>query len=330
MKNTKNDVKMPKSRYNIKSNDINIAIKIKEYIDKERFARERDILEIFYEKYRVSKVTLKRKLVDLVEEHEIVPIEYEALEKYGIQETDKRALYYASKETIEMNNHINAVFNLLDTSKDKKNDVNNAITGIRELRGYETEYYGRYFLDRNQVNKLVELLDKTISNKGFDDDKLKYDLLAIICNEITRHYIIPSNRNFVENLKKLLKKYRSEEYYNKAANPIPFLLQMLGIYMDPIVITRLEEDAEKRNPEVLRTLENQYNSWGTSKIINDNKIKLMQFEVDLQKKGKAEAIEFVERVRKSAALCIRDMQGSKFYNLFEQVRKGDKLEKVET
>jgi hypothetical protein len=320
MKNTKNDVKKRIKRIKVSSNDINIDIKIQDLLMINRFIRKRALIEQLMKKTGLSQVTIIRKLDYLISNKEIAIIGYDSLRKYGIEDTDKRAVYLASKETLALNTHIEAVFELFNT-----NDVNSALIGIRELKNYEAQYYGRYFLDKSQVDKLVKVLEKTISNKTFKDDTLRYDLLGIIFNELTRHFVIPSNKQtFVEILKELLKQYPSSEYYNKSNNPIPYITHILGIYMDHVVIDRLKYDTEACDPQILRNIEIFYSNWYPAKLIDDNKIELMKFEVELQKKKKSEAIEFIERLRRGAGLHMKDMQGTQFYDLYEKVQKANK------
>ena len=135
--------------------------------------------------------------------------------------------------------------------------------------------------------------------------------MGILVNEISTNETKPSDKDaFLETLRALLDSYPTAEFYNKPNNPIPSLIQILGMYRDNYVVKRLKYDAENCSPQILLAIGSWYSNHFTAKIIENNRIDLVKFGVKLQKLKKREAIDFIENMRRNAASTLRDWERS--------------------
>jgi len=318
MKKQKNDGKIPKHKNIQIRSAIDIDILIKSILYQQTYIRVRDLIKKAGGRGHCSDSTAARRLHNLKRDREIIIIEHKDLGKYGIKDSDGRSTYAASTEILDLRDHIESVFSLFDNK-----NTDDVKTGIRELRRIQTSPFSRYFLNQDQVDKLVGLLDWTLDEESFKDDTLRYDILTSIVHELTIHRLKPSNKNgsFVETLEQLLKYYPTSNYDGRPDSPLPQIMHLLGVYMDDIVINRLTNDAETCDPQTFRRIEIIYSDWYTAKLIEDSKTELMNFENGLQKKGKIEAIEFIERLRNGATLNLINQRGGALYDLYEKVGK---------
>jgi hypothetical protein len=303
-------------RYVVKKerSDINLDIIIKSLLDQYTFIRERDLIKLVVKQSGRSDITVMHRLSSLKEEGEIIIIENADLKKYGIKEASKKAVYVASKEILMMRDHIVEVFKLL-----RSKNVNDVKIGVRELRNIQTNPQQRYVLYQEQIDTISYLLADTNLEGSFKDDTLRYDLLALIDHELLRHKLKPSDKQtFVETLKSLLEQYPTSNYDAQANSPLPHLMHLLGVYMNSSVIDRLEHDAENIDPQKFGIIEQIYSNWYEAKLIEDNKTRLMKFEAKLQEKGKLEAIEFIERLRRGAGLNLQGSKGSPIHDMYEK------------
>jgi len=298
----------------IRRNDTRIDIEIKTLLVRNRFVRKRDLIKQLKEKFDLSKITIERKIKNALERKEIAKIYVNDFNRYGINEVNKNAVYITLNQTLELNKYITAIFDLLVT-----NDLSDIKLGARELLQYDTSHFGQNFLDIEQLDVLVNVLDKSISDSNFKDDELRYTLVSIIFNEISTKRIKPSDKEeFISTLKQLLHEYPTNDFYNKSFNLIPNLIYLLGIYMNDAVIERLNYDALNCSNEVLRNIEPYYSHMFTSKIIENSRIKLLKLVGELQKANKKEALQFVENIRRNAAYNMNNIETNPYYiELFE-------------
>lgn len=315
MKKQKIVVKATNYKSGLIKSDINIDTIINSLLYQTTFIRESNLIRMVQERCKCSHVTVARKLSKLKEHREIIIIENNELAKYGIIEHNKRAKYIASKEILALRDHIYAVFSLFDNK-----NVDDTKTAVGELRNIQTSPLSQYFLNQEQIDKLVDVLDQTLSEKSFRDGALRYGILTLIEHELTIHRLKPSNKDgiFVKTLGELLKQYPTTSYNGRSDSPLPHITHLLGVYMDHVVIERLKKDAETCDPQTFRMIEIVYSNWYTAKLIENSKTELMNFEGQLRRKGKLEAIDFIERLRRGAALNLRDQRGGVLYDLYEK------------
>ena len=272
--------------------------------------RKEDLIKYLVKKVKLSRRTVERRLrIELKIQTKIAPIRSEEFDRYGIATTNKHAVYITLKETKDLTKYLDAIFKLL-----KAKDANDIKLGVRKLREYQFTYHTRYFLDRNQLNVLTEVLEKSITNSDLNDDELRNILLMILFNTITSTRISPSNKEkFLATLRGLLDKYPNKEFFNKGNNPIPNLIQILGIYRDQKVIERLKEDLLNCGQQI--PISAVYGNKFTAKVIEDSKNDLLEFERRLQRENKREALDFLDGIQRTAAQTYQDLKrnNERFY-----------------
>lgn len=312
MKKSKTENKQKSDVVEIQENDVDFDIALRNVLYANPIVRKEELIKYLVKKVKLSRRTVERRLRDeLKTQTKIAPIRNEEFDRYEIETTNTRAVYITLKETKDLTKYLDAIFKLL-----KAKDANDIKLGVRKLNAYQFTYHTRYFLDRTQLNVLADVLEKSIENLELNDDELRNTLLMILFNTIATNHINPSNKEkFLSILRNLLDKYPIEDFFNKANNPIPNLLQLLGIYRDKKIIERLKQDLLVYNPQI--QLPAVYGSKFTARVIEDGKNELLEFERKLQKENKRQAIDVLDGIQRQAAISYQDLKRTNEKWLFE-------------
>jgi hypothetical protein len=310
MKKQKSEIKQKSDGITIQENDVDFDIELRNVFYTNPIVRKEDLIKYLIEKVKISRRTVERRLRnELKAQTKITSIRSEEFDRFGIETTNKHAVYVTLNETKDLTKYLDAIFKLL-----KAKDANDIKLGVRKLNAYQFTYNTRYFLDRNQLNVLADVLEKSMENNDLNDDELRNTLLMILFNTITMTHINPSNKEkFLATLRNLLDKYPIKEFFNKGNNPTSNLIQILGIYRDQKVIERLKEDLLVCGQQV--PISAVYGNKFTAKIIEDSKNDLLEFERRLQKENKREALDFLDGVQRTAAQTYQDLKrnNERFY-----------------
>ncbi len=310
MKKSKTENKQKLDGVNIQENGVSFDVELTNTLYANPIVRKEELIKYLVKQVKISRRTIERRLRDeLKTQTKIAPIRNEEFDRYGIETTNKRAVYVTLKETKDLKTYMDSIFKLL-----KSKDADDIKLGVRKLRDYQFTYNVRYFLDRHQLNVLADVLEKSMSDSALSDDELRNTLLMILFNAITSNHINPSNKEkFLATLRNLLDKYPTQEAFGKPNNPIPNLIQILGIYRDQKVIERLKHDLRICNQQSIVTA--SYGNKFSAKIIEDSKSDLLEFERVLQKENKREALDCLDGIQSSAARTYQDLKrnGERFY-----------------
>lgn len=313
MKKKSIDVKSKSDDIENAENVIDFDIELQNVLQVNPIARKEELIKYLVDKTKISRRTVERRVKGTLKDGKIVKIQSNEFERYGIENTNKRAVYIALKEATDLKTYVDAIFKLL-----KSKDANDIKLGVRKLRDYQFTYFRRYFIDKRQLNILADVLEKSMMDVNLNDDELRYTLLMILFNEITTNHIQPSNKEkFLTTIRQLLDKYPLNESYNKPNNPVPNLLQILGIYRDSKVIERLKQDVTTCSQQMLLSVGIVYGNKFTAKIIEDNKTNILEFERKLQKENKREILDFLDGVQKQAATTYQDLKRTSEKWLYE-------------
>ncbi len=312
MKKAKSEYKQKSEGIDIQENDIDFGIELTNTLYANPIVRKEELIKYLVKKVKLSRRTVERRLrAELNVQTKIVPIRSNEFDRYGIENTNKRAIYIALNETKDLTKYLDAIFKLL-----KSKDANDVKLGVRKLRDYQFTYNRRYFLDRVQLNVLADILERSLENSELNDDELRNTLLMILFNAIASNHLYPSNKGkFLAILRNLLDNYPTQEFFNKANNPIPNLIQILGIYRDKKVIERLKQDLLICSQQALVSV--VYGNKFTAKVIEDSKDDLLEFERKLQKEGKREALDYLDGVQRQSATTYQDLKRTNEKWLYE-------------
>ena len=292
---------------------IDFDIELQNVLQVNPIARKEELIKYLVDRTGISRRTIERRVRASLRDGRIVKIQSNEFERYGIENANKRAVYIALKEATDMKTYVDAIFKLL-----RSKDANDIKLGVRKLRDYQFTYFRRYFIDKRQLNVLAEVLEKSMTDTNLNDDELRYTLLMILFNEITTNHIQPSNKEkFLTTLRQLLDRYPLHESYNKPNNPIPNLIQILGIYRDSKVLERLKQDITTCNHQMLLSVGAVYGNKFTAKIIEDNKTNILEFERKLQKENKREVLDYLDGVQRQAASTYQDLKRTSEKWLYE-------------
>lgn len=269
---------------NIK-NDVDFDSEVESYIDKKGFVRRRQLIDHLIESHKeekkYSRPSVERKLAILIKTGALVIVKHPELEKYGIKETDRRASYLISKNTLKMKKNLDKTFRYLDSA-----DPATKKLILEEISRYET----KYVLDPYHLDIFVDHMDAK-------DDELVNSLLVILFRYIDKKDIKPShNEKFVEKLKSILK------HYKVSPNEYPLLRRhitwLLGYYRDRFVIDQLKIDAETfEDPS---SVINDYCDQLIAPFIDEHSLELFNFQIELILKGKERASEFISQIKDEA------------------------------
>jgi hypothetical protein len=299
MEKLKNENEEKSDGVNIQKNDVDFGVELKTVLYARQIIRKEELIKYLVKKLKLSRRTVERRLRnELKTQTTITTIRADEFDRYGIDNKNKHAVYVTLKETKDLTRHLDDIFKLL-----KSKDANDIKLGVRKLWDYKfiaSIYHTRYFLDRNQLNVLTDVLERSIEEADLNDDELREFLLLIILDTITSTHITPHNKQkFLETLRRLLDQYPSREFFNKPNSVIQNLIKILGIYRDQKVIDRLKEDLLNCSQQAPIAV--GYGDDYTAKVIEDSKNDLLEFERRLQKENKREAMAFLDDVQRKAA-----------------------------
>ncbi len=310
MEKLKNENEEKSDDVDIQENDVDFDVELKTVLYARQIIRKEELIKYLVKKLNLSRRTVERRLRnELKTQTTITSIRADEFDRYGIDNKNKHAVYVTLKETKDQTRYLDYIFKLL-----KSKDANDIKLGVRKLWVYPSIYHTRYFLDRNQLNVLTDVLERSIEEADLNDDELRETLLLIISNTITSTHITPHNKQkFLETLRRLLDQYPSREFFNKPNSVIRNLIWILGIYRDQKVIDRLKEDLLNCSQQAPIAV--VYGDEYTAKVIEDSKNDLLEFERRLQKENKREAIVFLDEVQREAAETYQKLKrnNERFY-----------------
>ncbi|WMW22918.1 hypothetical protein RE476_03590 [Methanolobus mangrovi] len=261
----------------MKSKDFDESLK--EYLSSYGIVKRADILDAF--RGERSKRSIVRHLENLKEAGFIEKLSAKQVTKYGIKPKDYREKYFLLKENTEIKNHIDAVFKLFDDG-----DSEAKIAALGEMDTYSNYY----FLEPLQLDILV----KNLSEK---DIELSYQLMVVIHHYIVDKKIQPSDINLLlTKLRSLLKNIppMSQQRPVLRGNIIALLCK----YNDETVIDQLIKDAETM--ENFADVKDEYDKLYAAKLIEKNRTKLFNLEIELRNKGKHKNAKVLSQIRDQA------------------------------
>ena len=276
-----------KQSKNIKkvTDDTNFDTKVENYLAERGFARRIELIEYLErenkDKIGYSRVTIAKKLSDMVTDKKLVRLGKLEQEKYGIVSNDKKAVYYALASTADIKNYLDEIFDLL-----KKDNIIDQKLVLVELESYKK----RYVLDREQLDTLVSKLESP-------DVELVNTILRILDKNILEKGARPNDeKQLVKNLKSLLTRYPRR--IDMHPNLRPRIIFLLGYYKDDAVIKQLIMDA--------KTIENlegvKYDYWSkyTAEIIESHRRELFELMRELEKSGEHKRVQFLNEIKYNA------------------------------
>lgn len=282
-------------------NDIDLLAEIKNAFGTMPYIRKRDLIAKLSVAHQnivgYSKVTLERKINDLCDDKILIRIYYGDIQKFGIKETDKKAVYLLFKETTKIKEHINNVLKLLDS--DKSEDIQLVLT---ELDAYRQ----RYILDGTQLDKFVEKLQ-------IKDDKLRYSIFMLLFGEINKG-VEPTDIIQTKGiLHSLLKVYSLDSYKQHSIRSL--VIELLGHYSDSIVVTQLIKDAttlnENYSNDIFNYLTETYCNPSVAKLVEENRTKLFNLEKRFRNENKEHSAGLISWVRSSAIRNLDQLEYTK-------------------
>lgn len=273
--NAKNEYKKYKNRVNFEDEVAELLA------EKGRIRRAQlvnDLLEGHKGERGYSLKSINRKLDQMIKTEFLISLKFKDLQKYGIEETDRRASYLILKKSLKMKEDLDKIFSYLDSGEP---DVQKQV--LEELARYKE----KYVLDPHQLDVLAVHLDSK-------DDELVNDLLDILFKYITEKGIEPSNKEkILENLRALLKRHKKSPIENP--NLRRRVTGLLGYYRDSFVIEQLKEDAETLEDPT--SVSSDYYSEFIAPLIEEHSLELFNFQMDLKLRGKGKASELISRIK---------------------------------
>lgn len=257
--------------------------KLKEYLSSYGIVKRADILDAFKGERSVRAIV--RHLEDLKEAGFIEKLSAKQVTKYGINPTDYREKYFLLKENTEIKKHIDEVFKHFDDG-----DSEAKIAALGEMDTYSNYY----ILEPLQLDILV----KNLSEK---DIELSYQLMVVIHHYIVDKKIKPSETNLLlTKLRSLLRNIPplSQQRPVLRGNIIALLCK----YDDEAVIEQLVKDAETM--ENFADVKDEYDKQYAAKLIEKNRTKLFNLEVELRNKGKHKNVKVLSQIRDQARKSI--------------------------
>ncbi|MBP1908441.1 hypothetical protein [Methanolobus bombayensis] len=252
---------------------------LKEYLSSYGIVKREDIIDAF--RGERSERTIIRHLEYLNEAGFIVKLSAKQVKKYGINPTDYREKYFLLKENTEIKKHIDAVFKLFNDC-----DSEAKIAALGEMDTYRNYY----ILEPLQLDILV----KNLSEK---DIELSYQLMVVIHHYIVDKNIQPNDINLLlTKLRSLLKNIppMSKQRPVLRGNIVALLCK----YNDETVIEQLVQDAETM--ENFADVKDEYDKLYAAKLIEKNRTKLFNLEIELRNKGKHNNAKVLSQIRDQA------------------------------
>lgn len=248
-----------------------------------------------------SRLAILRKLDNLVDLGLINKIKPCDFHKHDIQDNDKRKKYIATQKSIDIKEHIDKVINIIKTG-----NAEQILLMLHELDIYRNDV----ILSPKQLQILIDRLD-------INEYWVKYRISQLLFNQIVEKDInVMKKDTLVRKLKELLapKKinYPIDFFHNQ------YIIYMLGYFEDQSVIDYMIKDIKENN---MIMFDQKYYSKYTASLIEANRSKLLDLELDLLNKKKGlknktsikeidRKIDFVVNAKRHAKNWIDLKQGS--------------------
>jgi hypothetical protein len=264
-------------------NDKTLIEELKEYVSSYGIVKKEDIINKYEKAHSrgYSKETIGRRLDDLVSAGIIEKLSAKQVKKYGINATDNREKYFMLKGNTEIKKHIDTVFELFEGG-----DCEDKLAALGEMDTYKNYY----ILEPLQLDILV----KNLSEK---DIELSYQLIVVIYHYIVDKNIQPSDINLLlTKLRLLLKNIPplSQQRPVLRGN----IIALLCMYDDEAVVEQLIEDA--KTMENFADVKDEYDKLYAASLIEKNRTRLFNLEIELRKKGKHKNAKVLSQIRHQA------------------------------
>ena len=225
-----------------------------------------------------SKPTINRNLKDMIASGMILSLDYKEMQKYGFQETDKRAKSLFTHEGLKLKSHIDGVLKLL-----MKGDEIDKHIALKELNRYEN----LYSFDESQLDLIVQNL--TSANA-----ELTNQFLVTLKNYIINKGKEPEDKNALLNaLRSVLNEYGNPK--GKSGHIRNTAICLLSHYKNEGIIDQLIKDATTLDNPL--EVEEDYDPTSIAEIIINNPSILFDTERQLMKKGKHDSAQFISNIR---------------------------------
>ena len=290
-----------------RKNDTNFTDEVRKAFGKLPYIRLKDLINRLESEHRnmigYSRITIGRKIKDLCEEKTLVRVYSDGFGKYGIREKSNNAVYLLFKETTEIKEHLDNVFELLKSGSP---------VDIQMVLEELSNYRNRYVLDGVQLDRLIEKLETK-------NDRLRHSLFMLIIEQINKGIEPTDMPQFNEILEKLLDEYQLDSYRQHEIRPI--VIELLGYCSNQIVVNQLLKDAEALNKSkdnaIFTYLSNSYSGEILAKMIDENRKKLFAAQKKFVKDGKENSAGLISTVRSNA---IRNLDSMEYRKQKAQVK----------
>jgi hypothetical protein len=254
-------------------NDSDIKNEIINYLEENYAVRTMELIEEIKKKHTNEKGLVERgfndksfyrKIRELKDNGQILEVEPDQYDIYGIKDPDKRSKYLVSNIVDDRRKFIDRILPLL-----KSKNEGDILSTLDEINRYR----GKYHLNSSQLTKVIFALQSaniTIVNKA----------LWILFYYIYNQKIIPSDTDLlIKNTKDVLFRFCRNDVIN--GNIHQYCLNILGMMKDPAVVDQLIYDAN--NLERLQTVAGLYREKFTAESIEMQREILFEFERKLRK-----------------------------------------------
>jgi hypothetical protein len=272
-------------QYNFYKNTYDFDDEVVAILQKTPFIRRRELINYLMNKNHgkrgYSKTNVNQKIDKMAKRGVIALIQHEDLQKYGIREEDGRASYVTLKQSTDIRDYVDEIFQLLD-----EGSTSDKLLILREIFSYE----------KNYVFTPLQL-DILVKNLVEDDHELRFYLVGLIHRLIYLFGNKPKNETlFLKLLRDMLKNYPTspENKFNYRF----FLIELLGMYNDRAVVDQLIKDAETL--ENLSSIEGDYSQAWTAQVIENHRKELFELERRLNKINKLNNLSTIRNIRQKA------------------------------
>lgn len=268
-----------------KKHEMSIEEAIVEALTKNSFLRKPDLIEHVKRRTNYETAAIENKISDLKGKL-ILKMNSIELQKYGIDEPDGRAAYFTLKQTPEIKDHVEKILGLLRSQK--QSDIGSVIS--------ELDMYGsQCVLDQAQLSFVIDNLPNTSTATA-------YGMMRIIFTHIYSYGVYPHKKLFfLKKMGGLLKNVKIESDKNLHV----ILIWTLGLYENNAVVEILKDDLKHFDLKNRGNYELAYMQPFTSRVIEDNRDDLFDFQRELEQHGKRETATLLMQIRSKAAEDVR-------------------------
>lgn len=264
-----------------------------------------------------SRITIRRHLKALVTNNRILKITHAEFSVYGINEKNKRSVYYAVLTPPELREHFDVVIGLL-----KSDDPIHIKHGLKELKRYDTEYC----LTPKQLSDLAQSL---IS----DDPTLLDAVTDVLFNYIITKHREPSDQEAV--IDRLVALFKEQKQILENLSLLRRrVIRLLAHYnQDSLIIGQIKENAKSWKSK--ESLLDDYNEGMNQPIliapvIERNNTELLRFEIELEEKGENQIAAAISDLRDHCHNLLYPTATPKATVTTESTEPSPKLPKVKT